>query len=83
MKLFTNFCGFLVLSISSMMGLVYLFGGIDSISNYLKCDDSITKSAYLKLCGSYFTYAFAFLMVGFALVAIIYLLRHIAYKDEK
>lgn len=83
MKLFTNFCGYFVLMVSTMLGLVCVIGMVNSISNYLKCEEELGKVLYLKASGNYLAYMFIILAIGFALSAIIYLLRHIAYKDEK
>ena len=82
MRFFTNFCGYFVLMVSSMLGIVYFCGAMDNISDYLKCEEEIAKAVYLKVGSTYLTYMFIILAVGFALTAIIYLLRHIAYKDE-
>lgn len=65
-----------------MLGIVYFCGAMDNISDYLKCEEEIAKAVYLKVGSTYLTYMFIILAVGFALTAIIYLLRHIAYKDE-
>ncbi len=83
MKLFTNFCGYFVLLVSCMLGIVCAYGAIDNISDFLKCEDAVAKAAYLNSGAVYLACMFIILTIGLALTAIIYLLRHIAYKNSE